>query len=772
MSSFDQFLDDDTNTRGPQKPFWSLDFKNDRECLQWLNQEVKYLKDQGEERFLNQKKNLAVYRGIQYQAQDRRGRDEFANDNATKRRTKNPRIIYNHMVDMVEQDVSRMTKYRGAISATPASEENKDTLVAKAAEELVEGFWDKIDIDNLIQKHVRRKRIFSDDFVGVFWNRNLGPYDPAWLAEIFKKAGVPGDPKKMSSAEIRQIFRTKLKEIPKLPVLDPESGEAVMVDGKPLEIDRPMRLGDIDVRLIFSWDMFMQRRMDYADSEYGMYRERVATETLQAMHPNKAKEIAGDPNDQSYEPETLEEASRREEVEVFHLYHRSTDLLDSGRYIKFTRSAILINTTNPYVGWDDRAILPWSRSVDIDTPGVLNGDSIVTFGRSCQAVYNNIMSLHIRNMFLYAHPKWFMPRGAAKLESLGNDTTVVQYKGQVPPVLAQPQLANQGMDNVAIRAKEDMQQIMGVYGVSRGEPPTGVTAAVALTFLDEQESERANIGVSGLMRTLRNVGLQCLWLMADNYGDDEGRLESLLGKTKLDEIAAFRMSDLRAIGDLRIQNASALPQQKAARLQYILDLKEKFPTSVPDETAIDLLELGEIDKLRSIITVAVRKSAQENDVMLNGKPASPPEKQEYHLVHYRAHIRAMNEPYYCKLPPNVKKQYEQHVTATEMFLLEQGMKNPQMAAAIIAEFPGFPYFFIDPIGALPPPMPPPGMEGMPPEGAMMGPPPVMPGPGPQVIPSAIGQGQELPPGAEAQTPAPPAGAPGAEAAATTDGAPA
>lgn len=771
MGSFDQFLDDEANTKGPQKPFWSLDFENDDELLRWLNQEIRYLKEQAEERFLNQRKNLAVYRGIQYQAQDRRGRDEFANDNTIKRRTKNPRIIYNHMVDMVEQDVSRMTKYRGAVSAEPASEENKDRLVAKASEELIEAFWDKIDIDNLIQKHVRRKRIFSDDFVGVFWNKNLGPYDPTWLSEVFKKAGIPGNPKQMTSSEIRQIFRTKLKNIPKLPVLDPDTGEPVVVNGKPLTIDRPMRLGDIDIRLMFSWDVFMQRRMDYADSEYGAYRERVPCETLQAMHPKHAKEIANDPNSQLYEPETLEEAARREEVEVFHFYHRSTDLLDSGRYIKFTRSAILINKPNPYVGWDDRAILPWARTVDIDTPGVLNGDSIVTFGRSCQAVYNNIMSLHVRNMFLYAHPKWFMPRGAAKLESLGNDTTVVQYKGQVPPVLAQPNLANQGMDAVATRAKEDMQQIMGVYGVSRGEPPTGVTAAVALTFLDEQESERANIGVAGLMRTLRNIGLQCLWLMADHYGDDEGRLESILGKTKLDEIAAFKMSDLRNIGDLKIQNASALPQQKAARLQYILDLKEKFPGAVPDETAIDLLDLGEIDKLRSIITVAVRKSAQENDVMLNGKPASPPEKQEYHLVHYRAHIRAMNEPYYCKLPPPVKKNYEEHVSATEMFLLDQGMKNPQMAAAIVAEFPGFPYFYRDPMpDLLPAMMPPPGVPNEP-AGAPMGPPPVMPGPGPQVIPSTIGQQDELAPGAEAQTPPPAGQNPGAEATSPSSGAP-
>ena len=38
------------------------------------------------------------------------------------------------------------------------------------------------------------------------------------------------------------------------------------------------------------------------------------------------------------------------------------------------------------------------------------------------------------------HAKWVMPRGACKIESLGNDNTIVQYQGPVPPQMFKQQL--------------------------------------------------------------------------------------------------------------------------------------------------------------------------------------------------------------------------------------------------------------------------------------------------------------------------------------------
>lgn len=756
MGSFDQFMDD-SSKKAPTKPFWALDFTDEDELLRWLNENTDQLKQQAQERVTNQRKNLAVFRGIQWQTQDMRTREEAADHNAPAKRAKNPRVIYNHMVDMVEQDVSRLTKYRGAVSASPASEDNADRIAAEVVEELVEGFWDKIEIDALMQKHSRRRRLLGEDFIVCVWNKNLGPYDLDWVAEVFKKAGIAGDPRKMSRAEIRQTFREKLPEIPRIEILDPETGVQMKGrDGKGLFIDRPMRKGDVDYRLVLSTDMLLQRQDDYAKVEYGQFRERVPTETLRAMHPSKAHKIESDPNYTSFDLDICEEVKRTDEVETWHLYCRSTDLLDQGRYIKFCRTAILINRPNPNIGWDDRSILPWVRTIDIDVPGSLNGDSTVTHGRGPQAVYNNLVSLKVRNRFLFSHPKWFYPQGSVDKTSLSNQSTLVSYKGAVPPTLGQAAINEANESQQLQEAKGDLQQIMGVYGVSRGDPPKGITAMVALQLLDEQESERANIGVQNHTRSLKELALMTVWLMADHYGDDPERLESLLGRNRAAQLKDFPLSDLRNIGDLRIENASALPQQKAARTQAIIDIRKEIPGLISDDVAGDLLGLGDERKLRSIISVAIKKAEGENDLIMRGSDAPAPLEVEYHLAHYRIHTRQMNEVAYGSLPKEGQERFKAHVQAHEMFLWKAGLKNPEFATLVLREFPAFPVFFVpeDPAiaeeaAAETLPMADAGMAPpeLPPEMPLAAPAPIPPGAGLDTPPP-----EQIAPGQEALTP--------------------
>jgi hypothetical protein len=285
--------------------------------------------------------------------------------------------------------------------------------------------------------------------------------------------------------------------------------------------------------------------------------------------------------------------------------------------------------------------------------------------------------------------------------------------------------------------------MMGVYSVSRGEVPTGVTAASALMFLDEQESDRANPGVAAHTRHQRAVALRDLYWMADKYDDEDGRLEELLGKTRADEVKNFKMADLTRISDIRIKNDSALPQQKAAKMQYVTDMKKNFPNAMPDDQAIDILGLGDEKKFQNTVNVAIRNAESENDTMIRtGKPADP-QKWETHLTHYRIHLRAVNEPSFKSMPKRVQEAFADHIGATEMLMGQIMDRNPAYAQMVVAEFPQFPIFYVDaeavasgasmgegmagaagvenPVAGLapmppPPPLPPdampPGIEGM------------------------------------------------------------
>lgn len=728
-----------TGQVGARIPFWAVNRDDDEDLLRWLNTELSYLQEQGYERQQNQRKNLAVFRGIQYTDQERKSRSEQADESTLKRKTKNPRIVYNHMVDMIEQDVARMTKYRGAVVAKPATEDDVDRITARVAEKLVEGFWDKVEIDEILRKHMRRRRIASEDFITCLWNPDLGPYHPDYIAKVFEVNSIKGNPREMTQAQIqRALLRCTVR--PQIPLVDPETGNPITgLNGDALWMDRPLRLGDVEYGLVFSWNMFLQRQEDYSKVEYGMYRERISVDTLKADHPSVADEIKADGGDHPYmDLDTFEDAQRDGKCEVWHFYHKSTRYLDSGWYVKFTRNVVLKSRTNQNLGWDYQAILPWARTVDIDTPGVLNGDATTTHGRAPQAVYNNLVSLKLRNQFLFAHPKWFVQKGQVKLESLANQTTVVQHGG-VPPVLLQPQLSESSGLEMQEQAKGDLQQIMGVYGVSRGDPPAGVTAAVALTFLDEQETERSNPGIAALTRTQKNLALMTLWLMADHYEKDDGRIAQMLGRNLAAMAKDFTTQDLRNISDLRIQNASALPQQKSARLQWILDIRKEFPGIIADDLAVDLLGLGEVERLQSQITVAIRKAESENEGLMSGQDVKAPYKFEYHLGHYRIHRMQMNEVAYADLGPELQADFEDHLMAHEMFMVDIAQTNPMFLERVITEFPDFPVLFqpAQPVLPVPPPTP-----GGAPQGA----------PAPEMVPPPPPGVEGLPAGAETAIP--------------------
>lgn len=694
QSIMERFLEE-SEASGPRQPFWTLDLKNEDELLRWLVAEVDALEEQAKDRVLIQRKNLAAYRGIHYNSQDTRTRES----ESVGSKGKNPRVVMNHMLDMVEQAVSRVTKYPAAVNGVPASEDYDDKIVAELGEDLITAVWDKAGINALMQKMHRRSKIFGEDFIVTEWDETLGDYHPDWVAEVFAANGIQADPRKMSRGEIRDTFRKRVKTIPPVPVVDPETGDPVLgEDGRPLQIDRPVRLGDIRYRLYLSWNVLLQRREKYEDVEYGFLVDLEDVDGLKADYPRAAHKISRNTSHSDathFDTESLQEIPCGHRVKTYTFYHRKTSRLDQGRKIRFTRDAILLNVENPYRNIDG-ARLPWRRLVDIEAPGLLNGEASVTQGRPAQAVYNNVTSLLVRDMFLFAHPKWFVPQGSVKLQSLGNDTAIAQYTGAVPPTLSQPMPSNMTHFQLRDAAKRDFEQIMGVFGVSRGEPPAGVNAGIALQFLEEQENERNNPMVARHLDLLKGLAHDTAAILSDFYDDDEGRLEALLGRTRASQVKHFRMADLVNVADFKVTTGSSLPQQKSARLQYILEMKKNFPTIMPDDQVVDLLDLGEVEKFRNIATTAVRSADAENDSLMKSGAASPPEPWEQHVVHYRSHLRLMNDPGFDDLPENIKSGIKEHVMAHEMFMWKIGQKVPQFTQAVVAEFPAFPVLFVAP----------------------------------------------------------------------------
>jgi hypothetical protein len=289
-----------------------------------------------------------------------------------------------------------------------------------------------------------------------------------------------------------------------------EEGKAVKIDPK-----TPIKTGDVKYEVEVPWRVYMQRQKQLNQVEYA-FRVRVeATETL-------------------------------------------------------TDDVILEMSGAPF----SHGNLPFVRITDMDIPEQLNGVSQYELVRPIQNMHDNLSTLLAKNIYMMGHAKWVMPRGACKIESLGNDNTIVQYQGPVAPQMLQtmpnPPEAYSFRDSL----RNEMGQIYGVQGVSRGQPPKGITAAVALQFLNEQEQERNSTTVIKHNDMIKSLAKMTIAVCGDKYDPEDGRMLRIVGKNNRYSIRHFDTANLHKNYDVRLELGSGLPESKAGKVQRIIEVMD------------------------------------------------------------------------------------------------------------------------------------------------------------------------------------------------------
>jgi hypothetical protein len=694
VSSFDIWASDSQDIKRADKPLWSINLEdpaNEKKILEWLNSEFDFLRKESQDRIREVQKNIALYKGIQYLSQETR---QSNRDREGDRSRLTQKIVVNHLYDLTQQKLSRIVKYKPDVVIIPTNDEFRDKVAAKVSKAL----WDHVSyINNLDQKVgeiVLMRYICGEAYLHIYWDFDKGPIHPD--------------------------YKDAVKRGKQVPVLDDNGNPKKDESGKPIYIEDEVHSGEACMEAVLPLDVYPQRQRKWEDVEY-VFRVRIKnTESLRQDYPDKASKIKNEKDTMWYNIEKFEEEKLQNETLVVEMWHKKTKQMPHGRKIVFTKDCLLENTICPY----SHGEIPYIRLTDIETPGELHGRSFYSNIKGLQAQLNNLTSMIVRNQQLVAHPKWFVPTASnVKVEALGNDITIVRYHGTQPPILSQANPTPTEVFNFRDKLKEDMQLVSGVFGVSRGEPPPGIKAGVALQFLNEQENERANAEVAKYNDFIVKTARMTLSTCADYYEDTDKRTIMVLGRNSEWASMGIETKDLVRPFDIRIQNSTALPQSKAARVQYLMDLKEKFPTVISDEQFLDMLDFGQTEKFMDEATSAVRAAEAENDSLLNGSDVEPPEGYEMLIQHWKVHTKEIQTRSYKKnVPQEIKQKFQDHIMATEMLMVEAGKKNPQYMQAL-STLPQFPMFFepeaqivAQPLlspGPVSEPMMPPAPEGIP-----------------------------------------------------------
>lgn len=662
-TTFDDFEYEGEMDLKEMPPFWTVslkDNKEDREKLhKWLIDDLDVKKKHAEPRIRVYRENLALYKGIHYRSQETRSQD-FRRDEG-ERSIRNPKVVVNHVYDMIETKTARLCRFRPAIAVLPNNIEYHDKVNSRLVKILVDNRWYEVDIDQYFRDLQRAAFIYGEAFLKIYWDKAAGPVHPRY--KLAKEAGI---------------------EIPAL-----KKGEKIVDEkGNQVKLKKAIHVGDVNYRLVTPDRCFPQGKRYWADVEHVTEFEYVNIEEVKADYPDMQHEIT-EFKGMKFDPESLQEKRAQNEVIVHEFWHRPTKNLPNGAKVVFTDDVVLEVEDFPY----EHRQLPHNRLTDIDIPDELPARSFITQIRTLQRHYNNLASGVARNHGLASAPKWVMPKGACAIKSLGNAATVVEYRGAVPPTLQAFNPTPGEVFGYMDRLENKIEKLSGVHGISRGAPPPGIRAGVALQFLDEQEAERETNAVAKRNESIRRAALHTIALMGQFYKDTDDRMIRILGKDNSYYFKSFKQADFTKAYDVRIQKSSSLPDSKAARIQSIIDLGQSFPGLFTNGQIIEMLDLGTDDAFKDMASAAVRAAESENESMLSGETVIEPKPWEDLITHWRIHLTCLQERQYKEeMPTPYRLMLEEHLKVTEMLIWKRMNENAAFRQKVLM-LEQFPVFF-------------------------------------------------------------------------------
>src|SRR5690348_11085499 len=110
MSLFDEV--DSRPQQQPVRPLFTVNLKNEKELHDWLKNAVQVLLEKEEPRHQEVAHNFKLYKGAEGAAREARPRTQEGDVKARRKE----RLIVNHLFDITETQIARITRYKPAVS--------------------------------------------------------------------------------------------------------------------------------------------------------------------------------------------------------------------------------------------------------------------------------------------------------------------------------------------------------------------------------------------------------------------------------------------------------------------------------------------------------------------------------------------------------------------------------------------------------------------------------------------------------------------------------
>lgn len=645
--------------------------KKHDQIVSWTNDQFKSIKTARTSVERQWYINLAFYRGKQHVVALRE-----ASIYGTSTRLFVPPAPYyrvrptiNRIRPTVRHELAQLTNNKPNASVVPASAEDRDLYAAMAAEQI----WDNLYTEKRLRAVLRRALFWTlncgTGFIKTYWDWKAGPVG---LNEETGKEEPQGD--------VAIIHETPFH------ILVPDLREEEL-ESQPFLIHAQLR------------------SVEYVAAHYGS----------EVLKNSKGSLGAKDLLEESFTNLLgIPQYNKDRNVLILEVYAKPgcNKLFQEGAFFTICEGQVLYGQEGMPYG---HGKYPFAKLDHIPSGGFYATSSTEDLV-PLQKEYNRTRGQIIEAKNRMAKLQLLAARGSIDASKITTEPgQIIFYTPGMPepkplPLQALPNYVISEVDRLLL----DWNDISGQHEVSKGNVPPGVTAATAISYLQERDESKLSPTFDSLEEGIEKTAGMSLWLVQEYWTDE--RVIKVTGPDGSFDAMAFKGSDLRNNIDIKIEAGSALPQSKAAKQALVMDFM-KFGWVSPDK-GLEVLDMGGLTKIYERIQTDKKQAQRENlrmskvtPELLNqynqenaqllmqnpehfgvnaatGEPLLPPlivpvNTWDNHKVHIDYHNDFRKGQAFEMLPEEVKTLFEMHVQKhIEALGLETMTMEPRTAVGL------------------------------------------------------------------------------------------
>lgn len=439
---------------------------------------------------------------------------------------------------------------------------------------------------------------------------------------------------------------------------------------------------------------------------------------LQVLPPQEVKSMF--PEDfEGSEPEAdgrlsnLGDYKIREEyvplTRVLTYYERPNPLTPDGKICVEVNGKILQRSDWPFP-WKHRLNIAAAKESLIESEAY--GSTILSDVRSPQSALNAAWSGYLENMREASTSRLVIDENWVDAIDHLNDRAGAVLSGPMakgkPDWLKAPPIPQALMEGIQL-LRAEIDNLMGVHDVSRGEAPQNIESGFGLSILAEQDSSPAGRLIKETGRVWSRVGWMVLELHAQEIKKER---TTVVRQGNGPTVRKWTGKMLRGQTNALVPLEAIIPRSQAAQMQFAQQAVQMGLISPDDPLAVmRFAKLADMPDKRGIIAATLPdadKATRENEMVIMGQIPLPADFDN-HAMHIQIHNEGRKTTEHDLLTPEMQSVWQDHIKAHEV------MAQQQMAISRQASD-------IDPaLGAAPRADGAPPVEPLPP--AQLGPPP-------------------------------------------------